>query len=64
MTANVWTGLGVEQGLLQGCVLAALLFNVLFAAVLRVAVERFSADADVVKDRVCTNKVREQKATR
>ena len=64
MTANVWTGLGVEQGLLQGCVLAPLLFNVLFAAVLRVAVERFSADADVVKDRVCTNKVREQKATR
>ena len=28
---------------------------------LRVAMERFSADADVVKDTVCTNKVMEKK---
>ena len=55
---------GVEQGLRQAYLVTRLLFNILFAAVLRVVVGRFSADADVVKDRVCTNKVREQKATR
>ena len=54
---------GVEKGLWQGCALATLLLIVLFAAVLRVTVERFinSADADVIKDTVCTNKVREKK---
>ena len=41
--------------------LARLLLNISFTAVLRVAVERFCADADVVKDMVCTNKVREKK---
>ena len=35
-------------------------FNVFFTAVLRVMVEWFNADADVVKDMVCSNKVREK----
>ena len=38
-----------------------MLFNIFYTAVLRVAVERSSADADVVKDMMCTNKVREKK---
>ena len=37
----------VDQGLRLGCALAPLMFNIFFAAVLRVAVDRFSADADV-----------------
>ena len=42
--------------------IAPLLFDISFPAVLLVAVERFSADADVVRDMVCTNKVRGKKA--
>ena len=38
----------VEQVLRQGCVLAPLLFNVFFVAVLNVAYTRFKADADIM----------------
>ena len=50
---------GVEQGLCQAYLLTLLLFNILFAAVLRVVVGRFGADADVVTNMVSTNKARE-----
>ena len=45
---------GVGQGLREGCVLAPLLFDMFFTAVLRVAVDWFSASADVVKNMVYT----------
>ena len=48
---------GMWQGLRQGYVLAQLLFNIFFTAVRRVAVEWFSANANVVKMR-CTPKRR------
>ena len=42
----------VAQRLRQGCVLAPLLFNIFFAAMLLVALQRFSGDADILADLV------------
>ena len=40
--------LAVEQGFRQGCVLASLLFNIFFAAVINMAFTRFKADRGIM----------------
>ena len=47
-TTGCARGDAVEQGLRQGCVLAPLLINIYFAAVINSAYMRFKADKDIV----------------
>ena len=42
----------VTQGLRQGCVLSALLFNIFFAAAIEIVLVRFSEDDTILKDLV------------
>ena len=48
------------QGLRQGCVLAPMLFNMLFTAVLRVAEKRFLADAAITDNMVQLQRMKEE----